>query len=60
VHAGRRPRDAGASHVAGRFEPAVGTVFLALEAAGVPVDEPLLARLIPTLPPDTLFATVRR
>jgi hypothetical protein len=29
----------------------------ALEAAGVPVDEPLLARLIPTLSPDTLFAT---
>ena len=43
--------------VASRFEPAVGAVFLALEAAGVPVDAPLLARLIPTLPPDALFAT---
>jgi hypothetical protein len=43
--------------VARRFEPAVGAIFLALEAAGLPVHEPLLARLMSTLPPDTLLAT---
>jgi N-acetylglucosamine kinase-like BadF-type ATPase len=40
-----------------RFEPAVGALLLALEAAGATVDEPLLARMIPTLPPDSFFAT---
>ena len=40
-----------------RFEPAVGALFLALEAAGQTVDEPLLARLVPTLPPASFFAT---
>ena len=43
--------------VESRFEPAVGALFLALEAAGVSIDEALLARLIPTLPPSALFAT---
>jgi N-acetylglucosamine kinase-like BadF-type ATPase len=43
--------------VPSRFEPAVGALFLALEAAGMPVDVPLLERLIPTLPPVSLFAT---
>jgi N-acetylglucosamine kinase-like BadF-type ATPase len=43
--------------VASRFEPAVGALFLALEAAGVAIDEPLLARLAPTLPYGTFFAT---
>ena len=40
-----------------RFEPAVGALFLALEAAGVAVDDALIARLIPTLPPRSLFET---
>ena len=40
-----------------RFEPAVGALFLALEAAGIPVDEGLLVRLIPTLPEPSFFAT---
>jgi N-acetylglucosamine kinase-like BadF-type ATPase len=39
------------------FEPVVGAVLLALEAAGVTVDEPLLERLAATLPPAALFAT---
>jgi N-acetylglucosamine kinase-like BadF-type ATPase len=43
--------------VVSRFEPAVGALFLALEAAGVTIDEPLLARLAPTLPPAEFFAT---
>jgi N-acetylglucosamine kinase-like BadF-type ATPase len=40
-----------------RFEPVVGAVLLALEAAGVTPDEPLLERLTATLPPAALFAT---
>jgi N-acetylglucosamine kinase-like BadF-type ATPase len=40
-----------------RFEPAIGAVLLALEAADVVIDEPLLARLIPTLPPAATFET---
>lgn len=40
-----------------RFEPAVGALFLALEAAGVAVDDQLIARMIPTLPPPSLFET---
>lgn len=43
--------------VMSRFEPAVGSLFLALEAAGVVVDEALIARILPTLPPPDLFAT---
>jgi N-acetylglucosamine kinase-like BadF-type ATPase len=44
--------------VRSRFEPAVGALFLALEAAGVRVDETLRSRLIPTLPPASFFDTV--
>jgi N-acetylglucosamine kinase-like BadF-type ATPase len=40
-----------------RFEPAVGALLLALEAAGVAVDDQLIARMLPTLPPASLFAT---
>lgn len=40
-----------------RFEPVVGALFLALEATGVAVDPPLLDRLVPTLPPASLFTT---
>jgi N-acetylglucosamine kinase-like BadF-type ATPase len=40
-----------------RFEPAVGAVLLALEAAGVEVDDALLARLVPTLPEPSLYLT---
>jgi hypothetical protein len=40
-----------------RFEPVVGALFLALELAGVAIDASLLARLTPTLPPATFFAT---
>ena len=39
------------------FEPAVGALFLALEAAGVEVDEQVLARVTATLPDATLFET---
>lgn len=39
------------------FEPVVGAVLLALEAAGVRPDAALLARLSATLPPAALFAT---
>lgn len=39
------------------FEPAVGALFLALEAAGVVVDEQVLARVTATLPNATLFET---
>jgi N-acetylglucosamine kinase-like BadF-type ATPase len=40
-----------------RFEPAVGALFLALEQAGVMIDDSLLARLTPTLPSAAFFAT---
>jgi N-acetylglucosamine kinase-like BadF-type ATPase len=40
-----------------RFEPVVGALFLALEAAGQVIDEALLSRLVPTLPPISLFET---
>ncbi len=40
-----------------RFEPIVGVLFSALEAAGVAVNDELLARLIPTMPSSELFAT---
>jgi N-acetylglucosamine kinase-like BadF-type ATPase len=39
------------------FEPVVGAVLLALEAAGVRPEEALLARLSASLPPAALFAT---
>ena len=47
----------GVRPVMSRYEPAVGALFLALEAAGVPIDQHLLARLVPTLPPPSLYAT---
>ena len=40
-----------------RFEPAIGALLLAFEAAGIVVDDYLLATLIPTLPPPALFET---
>ena len=43
--------------VMSRFEPVVGAVLLALEAAGVTVDEALLGRLEASLPPPALFTT---
>jgi len=43
--------------VQSRFEPAVGALLLALEAAGITIDEPLLETLTATLPPPSYFAT---
>lgn len=40
-----------------RFEPAVGALLLALEAAGICVDSQLLGRVEATLAPPSLFAT---
>lgn len=40
-----------------RFEPAVGALLLALEAAGARIDESLLERLTTTLPPSQLYLT---
>ncbi len=66
-HPGRLLRDAltvrvrahapGACPIAARFEPAVGALLLALEAADIGIDEALLERLTSTLPPSALFAT---
>ena len=39
------------------FEPVIGAVFLALDTLGVSVDNLLIERLLPTIPPDSLFAT---
>jgi N-acetylglucosamine kinase-like BadF-type ATPase len=47
----------GVQPVVSRFEPVVGAVLLALEAAGIRPDEPVLERLSATLPPAALFAT---
>ena len=47
---GARPR-------VSRFEPAVGALFLALEAAGIAIDQLRRARLASTLPPAAFFAT---
>ena len=40
-----------------RYEPIIGVLFSALEAAGMTIDETLLEQLIPTLPSSELFAT---
>jgi N-acetylglucosamine kinase-like BadF-type ATPase len=40
-----------------RFEPIIGVLFSALEAAGITIDEALLERLVPTIPSSDLFAT---
>ena len=47
----------GAVPLRSRFEPAVGALLLALEAAAVRVDEALLARLEATAPEAALYAT---
>jgi N-acetylglucosamine kinase-like BadF-type ATPase len=47
----------GANPVYSVFEPAVGALLLAFEAAGIIVGEPLLERLTTTLPDSSLFAT---
>lgn len=43
--------------IRGRFEPVIGALFTALETGGVTIDDALLARLVPTIPPSELFAT---
>jgi N-acetylglucosamine kinase-like BadF-type ATPase len=40
-----------------RFEPIIGVLFAALEAAGSSVNDALLEKLIPTIPASTLFST---
>lgn len=40
-----------------RFEPVIGTLFSALELAGITLDEALLERLISTIPHSSLFET---
>ena len=41
-----------------RFEPIIGVLFAALEAAKVAVDDALLEKLVPTIPGPTLFSTI--
>jgi len=41
-----------------RFEPIIGVLFTALEAAEVAINDALLENLIPTIPAPSLFATV--
>ncbi len=52
-----RASSPGARAVNSRFEPAVGALLLALEVAGARVDEPLLTRLVATIPPAQFYAT---
>ncbi|GAC1566533.1 MAG: BadF/BadG/BcrA/BcrD ATPase family protein [Ktedonobacteraceae bacterium] len=40
-----------------RFEPVIGALFSALEAAGVVVDDALIERVTPTIPSHELFST---
>ncbi len=40
-----------------RFEPVIGVLFAALEAANVQVDEALIAAMLPTMPPTAFFIT---
>ncbi len=40
-----------------RFEPIIGVLFTALEAASVAVDDTLLQRLVPTIPGHAFFKT---
>jgi N-acetylglucosamine kinase-like BadF-type ATPase len=47
----------GANPVYSTFEPAVGALLLAYEAAGTSVDASVLARLAETMPESSLFAT---
>lgn len=46
-----------AQPVRAEFEPAVGALMLALEQAGVAIDERVRAQLRATMPTDALFAT---
>ncbi|MBX5459041.1 MAG: hypothetical protein IRZ31_19275 [Thermogemmatispora sp.] len=41
-----------------RFEPVVGVLFSALELADQRIDEQLISRLLPTLPPASFFDTL--
>lgn len=41
-----------------RFEPVIGVLFTALEAAGVFINDALLERLLPTMPDAMLFETL--
>ncbi len=41
-----------------RFEPIIGVLFTALEAAKIAVDDALLEKLVPTIPGPTLFSTI--
>ncbi|WP_052889153.1 N-acetylglucosamine kinase [Thermogemmatispora carboxidivorans] len=41
-----------------RFEPVIGVLFSALELAGQRIDEQLISRLPPTLPPASFFDTL--
>lgn len=41
------------------FEPAVGALLLALESIDIPTDAPLRARLAASLPPATMWDTLR-
>jgi hypothetical protein len=41
-----------------RFEPIIGVLFTALEAATIAIDDELLGRLVPTIPSPVLFSTV--
>jgi N-acetylglucosamine kinase-like BadF-type ATPase len=41
-----------------RYEPIIGVLFTALEAAEIAIDETILDNLIPTIPGPSLFATV--
>ncbi len=41
-----------------RYEPIIGVLFTALEAAEVAINDALLENLIPTIPAPSLFATV--
>jgi N-acetylglucosamine kinase-like BadF-type ATPase len=52
-----RATSPGVRPVNSRFEPAVGAFFLALEAAGVAIDETLVERTLPTVPPAAFFKT---
>ncbi len=40
-----------------RYEPIIGVLFTALEDAGVTLNDALLQRMVPTMPPPELFAT---
>jgi N-acetylglucosamine kinase-like BadF-type ATPase len=47
----------GAREIQPAFEPVTGALLLAFDAAGIPIDDGVLARLRATLPGDALFDT---